>query len=137
MKESDILAVLGKKKHGPRRKLSEAEVTSQVVGYMQTLGYRPERQQSVLMNVDGRRIRIGSKGASDWIMTHPTRPAVYVEIKREGCTIPSLESLYLSDRSKDHVRHAIEQQEYLRDRRIEGFRAFWCNSIEMAKLNMS
>jgi hypothetical protein len=116
-------------------RLSEKQVTEQCVGYMRGLGYIAERRNAGLADFGARgKVRYGQSGAADYIFLHPVRPAIYVEFKREGETIrphQEIMELHLRNPKSKALKHEFEQAGFLHGRRIRGFRAFWCNGLEM------
>jgi len=68
-------------------KLTEAQITEQVIGWLRSKQWECVRLQSGLMRTkDGRPIRIGKKNIPDWICTKRER-YFYLELKRPGETL--------------------------------------------------
>lgn len=92
-------------------KLSERQITGQVIGVLQTQGWLAIRLNSGLLQTpDGRRIRIGEKGGPDWIVLRG-REYVLLELKATG-------------------KHLTpEQQAWHADAKRRGLRVTWTNEL--------
>ena len=67
-----------------RPKLTEADVTKTVVGWLRANGWTCIRLQSGLVDLPGgRKMRVGTKGLPDWIVVKQTF-AVFLELKAPG-----------------------------------------------------
>lgn len=137
-----MIPTIGTRKQAVKKllRLTERQVTEQCVGYMRSLGYTAERRNAGLANFGARgMVRYGKSGASDDIFVHPFFPAVYVEFKREGETIrphQEIMELHLRNPRSKALKREFEQADFLHIKRLDGFRAFWCNSLEMLKAEM-
>lgn len=117
-------------------KLTEAEVTKQVVGWLESRGYTCERQNVGLANYGARgKVRYGTPGQTDFIVVHPQKPAFYLEIKREGET--PYEGFAIPVKAQKQKRHEWEQHNYRILKRTRGYQAFWVNSLAMLEAHMS
>lgn len=67
------------------RAITEADVVKMCVEHMHSLGWRPKRNHVGLFYTKNHTpISMGDKGEADWIFTHPSYPAIWVEFKKPG-----------------------------------------------------
>src|SRR5271170_7983652 len=72
-----------------KAKLSESDVTKQVVSFMEARGWRPIRMQVAMpTNAAGKRYRVGEPGMPDWLFVRYafrfTAQVLWVEMKAQG-----------------------------------------------------
>lgn len=104
---------------------TEAEVTKECVEFLHKLGWRPKRNHvGVFYTKNGTPVKIGEKGESDWVFTHPKHPAFWLEMKATG-EVPRKDQLefmaklhyfgYLAGfaDSLDYLKECLEEWGYL------------------------
>lgn len=93
--------------------VNEASVTRAVIEHMRSLGYREKRNHVGLFYTEhGTPIHMGKVGEPDWLFLKPN-DVVYIEIKAPG------------------KKPKPEQLEYIAKLQHLGFKATWCDSVEM------
>ena len=96
-------------------KLTEKQVTEQVIGYLRTRGWYCVRLNSGLVSTpDGRRLRVGKKGLPDWVVFRAVQYC-FLEIKATGKGL------------------RMEQDEWYADARAKGITATWTDDLENIK----
>ena len=69
----------------PKVKLREKDVIQACLDLLRMRGYYPQRQHcGVFKTLDGRTVTVGEKGTPDYTVTHRSRPAFHLEVKRPG-----------------------------------------------------
>ena len=95
---------------------SESEVVKECVEYMHRCGWRPKRNHvGTFYTRTGAPVHMGDKGEPDWTFTHPTQPAIWVEMKATG------------------KQPRPEQLEFIAKLKHLGYRATWVDSVAGVK----
>jgi len=89
------------------RKLTESQVTRQICDFLRAHGWRVCRQQSGLFaTTDGRRIRIGERGAADWWAVRAfgddgRAEFFFLEVKGTGRAPSDRQRSWINDANRD------------------------------------